>query len=368
MIRKDKLALIAIGAGVVLLVALGIIAGRSRDAGEGKVENVYVDVPDADVEAVEVSKSEAYSTYDARKSSINDYWDSCYEETMTVEEAEDGMAGRSDGTRDISSGDVSSEELFGDVQTSQGSRGRSGQSGSGAYRESAADREARHQKRREEAMELADEMYRRQNGETEGETVQEETVAEERISTGVASRPAGVVSSLDDGWTSGGVSSLDDGDEWFSSNDDHPFKCMFVKEEKIKNGQRVSIRLLEDMIIGQLVIPKNTHLSASCNIGNRLELLVSSIEMNGRIYSLGYEAYDSDGSKGIYCPSSGQAAQTVRGHGTSLIGTALGGRMGSIANQVVNTGVSLVQSASGETSVTVPSGYSFFIVKKKQNN
>ena len=106
---------------------------------------------------------------------------------------------------------------------------------------------------------------------------------------------------------------------------------------------------------------------ATCSISNRLEMNFMNIEMGGRILSLGFEAYDVDGSKGIYCPDVGNTGKQARSEGRNIINTRLTGLMGSLARDVVNTGVSLIQSKDGEVTVTVPAGYTFFIIKKKTN-
>lgn len=62
------------------------------------------------------------------------------------------------------------------------------------------------------------------------------------------------------------------------------------------------------MLVGPYVIPKNTHLQAYATIDSRLELEITSIEIGGRIITLGYTAYDTDGIKGIYCPDAGDAS------------------------------------------------------------
>ena len=178
-------------------------------------------------------------------------------------------------------------------------------------------------------------------------------------------RRSDAVSSLDDGWDDGGISSLDSPGSAMDADGMHPFKCMFVREEKIKSGQRVSIRLLEDMVIGSTLIPKNSHLMATCQIGGRLELEIANVEIQGRILSLGYEAYDTDGTRGIYCPDAqDNVQQTARSRGTTLAGTALRSRVGRVAGDVISTGISLIESSTGERTVTVPSGYTFFIVRK----
>ena len=181
-----------------------------------------------------------------------------------------------------------------------------------------------------------------------------------------AVRRSSAMSSLDGAEGNAGFSSLSGGTDELVTESEHPFACMFVREEKLKDGTRVSIRLLEDMVVNGTLIPENTHLMATCSIRERLELSISNIEMNSRIYTLGYEAYDSDGGKGIYCPDlNGDAARTAKSRGLSTIGSVIGGRVGRLASSAVRTGVSIAQSRNGEITVTVPAGYRFFILKKK---
>ena len=123
--------------------------------------------------------------------------------------------------------------------------------------------------------------------------------------------------------------------------------------------------LLEEISINGIVIPKNTHIMGTCALSNRLEVKFESIEIGGRILPLGYDAYDMDGSKGIYCPDVGDVAKTARQRGTDIARNTLSSRLGRVAQYVVSTGVSIARNSSGETTVTVPSGYSFFIVKRK---
>ena len=106
-----------------------------------------------------------------------------------------------------------------------------------------------------------------------------------------------------------------------------------------------------------------------CGIGlnERLNLNISSVEINGRILYLDYEAYDYDGNKGIYCPetSVSRNSRTVADQAVSTGTSIVGGRLGSVANAVVRTGASLFRNASGESYVNLKSGYEFYIMKKQ---
>lgn len=145
-----------------------------------------------------------------------------------------------------------------------------------------------------------------------------------------------------------------------------PFRCMFVRDEKVSAGQRVMLRLLEELPVEGVVIPANAHLSAICKIGDRLELTVGAVEYGGRIVPVELDAYDADGLPGIYCPEtvSGRGAKRATEDALSVGTRTVGGLVGDIASTVIRTGASIVKSASGEVKVAVTSGYEFYLVKK----
>lgn len=173
------------------------------------------------------------------------------------------------------------------------------------------------------------------------------------------------------GSSDGIISSLDDDfeDETVQyEGAKRPFKCMFVRDQKLTSGQRVTLRLLEDYVEGGVRIPANTHLAAICKIGDRLELQVRSLEMNGRIIPLALDAYDTDGLQGIYCPetSASKSRKQASNDAISTAGTTFGGLVGDLASTVIRTGASIARSASGEVSVSVVSGYEFYLVKSER--
>ena len=182
-------------------------------------------------------------------------------------------------------------------------------------------------------------------------------------------RRSGGIMSLDDGLDDG-ISSVDSEDQYVIIDQSRPVKVMFVRDQKISSGDRVSIRLLEDIAVDNILIPKNTHLSAQCNIGERLKLTVSNIEINGRIYELGYSAFDNDGSEGLYCPeTSGRKAAKQASSQASTLGSALSGvYLPGYAGQIVNAGSQIIKSAgtgasSAKVTAQVKSGYTFYILK-----
>lgn len=180
--------------------------------------------------------------------------------------------------------------------------------------------------------------------------------------------PAAAIDLSAVGSSDGIISYLDDEPSEGVGYGVRPFRCMFVRDQKIKSGQRVTVRLLEDYADGSVRIPANTHLQAICKIGDRLELSVRSLELNGRILPLALDAYDSDGLPGIYCPETSAAknARKASDDAISTAGRTFGGLVGDLANTVLRTGATIAKSATGEVSVSVVSGYEFYLVKNER--
>lgn len=364
---RKSASIFFIGMGVLIAVFVVVSIAKKPDGKEEQapVQSVMIDLPDPEVPEMSDSKSDEITLRrSGRKNNIEAYYDS--RESLLGEPAErneDPMksigGGTSTNTQGNSGNARTSEELFGSGASPSVPNGNRAET----YRETPAQREARHQKRREEALDLANEISGRQEGGSD-DGARESDRIDLTPPQSSATRQSGVISSLSG--SGGGVTSLEQPSGIYSCESDHPFRCVFPKDEKIKSGQRVSVRLLEDMLVGSYAIPKNTHLQAYVTIDSRLELEISSIEIGGRIIPLGCVAYDTDGVKGIYCPEAGEAKRTVKTSGLSAAGSLVGGRVGRLAGEIVNTGVSIAQNSAGERTVTVPAGYSFFIVKKKQ--
>ena len=187
----------------------------------------------------------------------------------------------------------------------------------------------------------------------------DETPEPKSIDLSAVGSSDGIISSLDDDFEDAAV-------QYEGSK--RPFRCMFVRDQKLTSGQRVTLRLLEDYNQDGVRIPANTHLAAICKIGDRLELQVRSLEMNGRIIPLALDAYDTDGLQGIYCPetSAGKNAKKASDDAISTAGQTFGGLVSDIASAVIRTGASIAKSASGELSVSVVSGYEFYLVKSER--
>lgn len=346
---------------VVCLLAVVLFKDDKKEAGEDiPQKSVTIDIPEGDVPEMSGSKSEAYLKGE-NSTRIEDYWESCAPDEETHQPEQKAPSGGISTPRT-----ATTEELLGLNEPARHSPAPR-TAPSNPYRETAEEREARHQRRHEEALELAERMQEGHQEHDAQETPEhpQETVTQTQAQTKV--KRSDVISSLD-GWEGdSGLSTLDEGDSILADDPYTPFRCMFARESKITDGQRVTVILLDDIDVSGISVPRNTHLMATCQLTNRLELEFVNIEIGGRILPLGFEAYDVDGSKGIYCPDAGAAGMTVKNRGADIISSTLSSRLGRVARDVAATGISLVQSADGQRTVSVPAGYTFFIIKKRQN-
>lgn len=95
------------------------------------------------------------------------------------------------------------------------------------------------------------------------------------------------------------------------------------QDQTLTDGQAVKLRLLEPMQAGNIVVPKNTLVAGTAKVqGERLDILVSSIEYAGNIIPVELAVFDTDGQKGLSVPSSME--QEAFNEAMANIGSGLG--------------------------------------------
>ena len=182
--------------------------------------------------------------------------------------------------------------------------------------------------------------------------------AQVRKSGGVSSLGKGLGSSV-----SSGITSLGEDSQYVTEDPAHPFKVKFAYDEKIESGQRVTLRLCEDMVVEGVLVPANTHLFAICSVGNRLTLKVTSLNINGNIYSINLVAFDNDGGEGLYCPQNSQAGKQAAQEAGQIASTTVQSAMGGLAGRIVSAGATLIRSKNGSEKVEVTAGYQFYLMQ-----
>ena len=114
-------------------------------------------------------------------------------------------------------------------------------------------------------------------------------------------------------------------------------------DQTLMDGQTVKLRLLEPLQAGNVIVPKNSLVSGSAKVqGERLEILVSSLEYSGNIIPVELAVYDSDGQKGLSIPSS--LEQEAAKEAMANIGAGLG------------TSISFAQSAGQQVAMDITRG------------
>lgn len=367
---RQKLGLLIIGLAVILSISILPVIKKKKPAETGQ-ETSSVEIQDPETVVPESSKIKAYrsssnSNAERMWSDLQDSQEDPYRESAE----ERGTSTARGTTADAVYGDITAQsrrspELeAATMQTRSSSRGGAPGPGDPGYREYRMKQYYDNTDATVRRGEAVKDSIMRASSREDGPEPQDNAAMV--IGDSAPIRRSSAMSTLDTN-PGQGFSSLSMDDDKVPTDVQYPFECMFVRAEKIRNGSRVSVRLLEDMVVGGTLIPKNTHLMAMCAISGRLNLTISSVEMNSKIYQLGYEAYDTDGGKGIYCPDlGGDTRRSVKNRGFSAIGRVIGGRMARLASEAVQTGVSVAQSKSGEVTVSVPSGYQFFIVRKQR--
>lgn len=115
------------------------------------------------------------------------------------------------------------------------------------------------------------------------------------------------------------------------------------QDQTLTDGQTVKLRLLEPLQAGNIVVPKNTLVSAVAKVqSERLDVMVSSIEFAGNIIPVELAVFDSDGQKGLSVPSSME--QEAFNEAMANIGSGLG------------TSISFAQSAGQQVAMDVTRG------------
>ena len=115
------------------------------------------------------------------------------------------------------------------------------------------------------------------------------------------------------------------------------------QDQTLTDGQAVKLRLLESMQAGNIVVPKNTLVAGMAKVqGEKLDILVSSIEYAGNIIPVELVVFDTDGQKGLSVPSSME--QEAFNEAMANIGSGLG------------TSISFAQSAGQQVAMDVTRG------------
>lgn len=154
-------------------------------------------------------------------------------------------------------------------------------------------------------------------------------------------------------------------------------KAVVDKTTLLKNGDYLSLRLVDPITIGNKYIPKNSYLSAKATVsGNRMRLHVTSISANDAIVAVNLSAFDLDGQEGIYLHQSleseavNEAASRAVGSlgrtGNYTISTSPVTQISTDAARMALEGASAyAQKKLSRIRIKVKSGHKLYLVEKQ---
>ena len=129
-----------------------------------------------------------------------------------------------------------------------------GMTGSSAYGQLTPEQKLEYDRRRAEMVRdvLTEGEIAAQAGNDDDDKPRPEMLSRNDIATG----NDGIITSLDD--------DIDDPSVRYSSSAKVPVRGMVGRVQKVVDGQRMTVRLLEDYSVDGVFVPANTHLAAVC--------------------------------------------------------------------------------------------------------
>ena len=119
--------------------------------------------------------------------------------------------------------------------------------------------------------------------------------------------------------------------------------------QTVMDGQTVRFRLLEPMLVSGREIPRNALVVGTAKLqGERLSIVISSLEYRGSIIPVDLSVYDTDGQAGIFIPGSMErsaAKEIVANMGTS-VGSSVNISTDAGAQLASDLGKGLIQGTS----------------------
>ena len=141
-----------------------------------------------------------------------------------------------------------------------------------------------------------------------------------------------------------------------SENEMEPdlIKAIIDEDLKAVDGSRVRLRLLDDVQIGNLFMPRGSYIYAIMSgfSSQRVKGTVKSVLLYDEIIKVNLSLYDTDGLEGLYVPSS-SFRETARDVASGAVGSSMSINNGSSSNALSQWGMQAVQNAYQRTTSAV---------------
>lgn len=131
----------------------------------------------------------------------------------------------------------------------------------------------------------------------------------------------------------------------------HLIKAIIDEDIKCVDGSRVRLRLLDDIDINQVTLPKGSYLYAEMTGfgGQRVKGNVSSVLVRDELIKVSLTLYDTDGLEGLYVPKS-SFRETANDVASSAMSGSMSVNGGSTDNTFTQWGVQAINNAYQRTT------------------
>ena len=131
----------------------------------------------------------------------------------------------------------------------------------------------------------------------------------------------------------------------------HLIKAIIDEDIKCVDGSRVRLRLLDDIDINQVTLPKGSYLYAEMTGfgGQRVKGNVSSVLVRDELIKVSLTLYDTDGLEGLYVPKS-SFRETANDVASSAMSGSMSVHGGSTDNTFTQWGVQAINNAYQRTT------------------
>lgn len=128
-------------------------------------------------------------------------------------------------------------------------------------------------------------------------------------------------------------------------------KAIIDEDIKAVDGSRVRLRLLDDIEIGDVTMPKGSYLYAIMSgfSSQRVKGTVSSLLLNDELHKVSLSIYDTDGLEGLYVPSS-QFRETSKDIASGAMQSNVSFNESNYGNTLSQWGMQAVQNAYQKTT------------------
>lgn len=145
----------------------------------------------------------------------------------------------------------------------------------------------------------------------------------------------------------------------------------------LKPGDYINLRLQDEVMLGQVRLPRGTRLTGVARLsGNRMKIIVSSIEYQDCILKTSLTAFDIDGQEGLYVPMTAETSAIREAAAAVAQAPASGGInfnnadakqqiLTDVARSLIKGGAGYVTKKVSEIRITVKAGHKLYLVSNK---